>query len=162
MLPSLKHSLGLSRKIAGWNHIKPSCSAAPLTRQIVFTFAYSLLGKGSVKFAAVLLLSFGASLRDSEARQLCWEHIALPGDIRLSSYGSSSAGVNIVDAKTSLQTGRLQFVPTTDPEIITFLVMYREANPEESVIAPSLTYKAYQNSCRLGFFQMSEAHHSAV
>ena len=115
MYPTLKDKLGISRRcIAGWKSLTPARPAAPLTKQMVFAFAYHMLVSKQPQSATAIILSFFGCLRISEALHLCWKDVALPGDVRLSAYGSGIAGINIRDAKTSRQTGPLQFVKIND------------------------------------------------
>eukprot|EP00178_Gracilaria_changii_P016391 TRINITY_DN466_c0_g1_i1.p1 TRINITY_DN466_c0_g1~~TRINITY_DN466_c0_g1_i1.p1 ORF type:complete len:419 (-),score=36.56 TRINITY_DN466_c0_g1_i1:32-1288(-) len=144
MHPCLRSELGMSRRcLSGWKHLKPSTSASPLTRQMCFAFAWKLLLTRDIQAAAVLLLSFAACLRVSEALKLCWKDIAFPGDIRLSAFGKGIAGVNIADAKTSRKTGRLQFVALKCHEVIVFLQVLKTSFPHQTRISGKLSYPTY-------------------
>ena len=167
IFPEYRQRVGrTTRALKGWKQLKPSRSATPFTREMVFAFACLFLRSNKTEAAAVLLLSFGAYLRISEAINLEWTHIALPGDSRLSGFPAGTAGANIKDAKTSKQTGRLQFVTIDDPPVVRFLQMYRAANSAALKFAPHANYATYSAALKeatnhFGLSNISIRPHSA-
>ena len=69
-----------------------------------------MLQKQKIAAAIVLIKSFSACLRVSEALSLAWQNVALPGDLCLEAFPAGTAVINIHDEKTSRYTGKLQFV----------------------------------------------------
>ena len=123
-------------------------------------FVTYFLEKDHVGPAAAFLLCFGALLRIGEALKLTWENVALPGDVRQFGFPPATAGVNIVDAKTSKRTSKFQFVLIYDPDAILFLQKYHAAVPSHSrKVLPSLTYASYASAYRkaTAFFGTSKS-----
>lgn len=144
MHPCLRSELGMSqRSLNGWKHLKLIIPAAPLTQQMCFAFAWKLLLTQGFRAAAVLLISFAACLRVAEALKLTWHDVAFPGDIRLFAFEKGTAGINIMDAKTSRKTGKLQFVAVQWHEVIAFLKLLNAAYPQQQRISGTLSYPAY-------------------
>eukprot|EP00737_Agarophyton_chilense_P002675 gb/GEZJ01003070.1/.p2 GENE.gb/GEZJ01003070.1/~~gb/GEZJ01003070.1/.p2 ORF type:complete len:138 (-),score=13.50 gb/GEZJ01003070.1/:4702-5115(-) len=133
--------------------MKPSCSSAPLSKQITMAFSWLFPNQNNCEAAAVLLIPHGANLRLSEDLKLLWEEIALPGDVRVFAYGSEVAGVNIRYAKTSRKTGRLQFASICDADFIKFLTSCRLRNPLQILALPKVPIQClrecHQECCLL-------------
>ena len=98
---------------------------------------------GKISAATVLLTSFSASLRVSEALRLTWQRIALPGDLRLAAYPSGTAGINILDAKTSRYTGKLQFVKVSDRHGIKLLAELKHRSTANTARIAPISYQQY-------------------
>lgn len=116
--------------------------------------------------AALLLISYDALLRLSEGLSLMWDNILFPGDLRLQGYGALTAGVTILDSKTSRSAGRFQFVKIEDKNVIQFLKVYRSMNRVTTHFVNELTYSRYERSLkqaarRLGVSNQHFSSHSA-
>lgn len=94
------------------------------------------------------MLSYEALLRVSEALSLKCNDISFPGDIRLQGYGPLTAGVTVIDSKTSRSSGRYQFVKITDPKVIQFLKVYRSTHELNAKFVNQLTYTRYERSLK--------------
>ena len=145
MIPSLRGShLGLSRRcLTGWRMLRPSKSSAPFTKDIVLALAWHLVIKSKPEAACVLLTSFSACLRVSEALSLRMQDIALPGDMRIASHGSHVAGINVRDAKTARYSGTLQFVKIDDVDAIKFLQAWKASTSQSNGALVCLSYHTY-------------------
>ena len=157
--PSTKMQLGLARRcISEWKALKPSRSSAPFTKELVLALAWEMLAKSKVESATVLLTSFAACLRVSKALKLTWSQVALPGDLRLSSYSPETAGLNIYDSKTSRYTGKLQFVKLSDREGVKFLSGLRCVRSSASMRIVPIKYHQYSNDLRkaITHFQLQD------
>ena len=159
MYPSVKQDLGLARRcLSGWKTLKPSRSSAPFTKEIVLALAWVMVTNGKIESATVLLTSFSACLRVSEALNITWRRVALPGDLRLAAYPAGTAGVNIQDAKTSRYTGKLQFVKLADQHGINLLSALKQRYPQNIGRIAPISYQRYTDDLRqsLEHFQLEE------
>ena len=159
MYPSVKQDLGLARRcLSGWKTLKPSRSSAPFTKEIVLTLAWVMVTNGKIESATVLLTSISACLRVSEALNITWRRVALPGDLRLAAYPAGTARVNIQDAKTSRYTGKLQFVKLADQHGINLLSALKQRNPQNIGRIASISYQRYTDELRqsLAHFQLEK------
>ena len=158
LFPGQKTTFGrTARALTGWKISKPPKSATPLSRTMVMAYAAKLLLSKRTSAATILLLCYGACLRVGEALKLKWEHVALPGDPRLSAFPPGTAGVNILDAKTSKRTGRLQFVPIQDDIVIQFLRKIHDNPSPDEALAPHIDYQSYSKYLKeaTSYFQIS-------
>ena len=113
MYPSAKLEMGLARRcIAGWKALRPARSSAPFTKDLVLALTWKMVIHGKIAAATVLLTSFSACLRVSEALKLTWQREALPGELRLAAYPSGTAGINttpkLLDIPTNFNPLRCQ------------------------------------------------------
>ena len=144
MYPTLKDKPGISRHcIAGCKSLTPARPAAPLTKQIVFAFAYDMLVSKQPQSTTAIILSFFGCLRISEALHLRWKDLALPDDVRLSAYGSGIAGINIRDVKTSRQTGAIQFVKINDSTANDYLRVLHDDVSDHGSRVTGASYQSY-------------------
>ena len=99
--------------------------------------------QGNCEAAIVILTTFAACLRVSEALFIEIQDIAFPGDARIAGYGHSTAGINIKDAKTSRYTGRLQFVKLDDPQTIKIIQAWTKVTNRKTGRLVTLNYQRY-------------------
>ena len=150
MYPSLRGAnLGLSKRcISGWRALRPAQSSAPFTKSLTLALSWTLLVGGFTPAAVTLVTTYCGCLRVSEALALRLEDIALPGDVRLASYGPRTAGLNVRDAKTSRYTGRLQFVKLDDIDAVTLLGLWKASAQRSSGPLIQLSYQQYSTQLK--------------
>lgn len=116
--PYLRRKFGLSRRaLTGWHKVKPSKSALPLTRNIMFAFAAYFARKRDIAAAVAIALQWATYIRGSEVLALRADDIALPGDARFLHLNSHIGRVNIESSKT----GPCQYTPIRDLEVVALL-----------------------------------------
>lgn len=142
LYPSQRNCFGFARRcIRGWRPNVPSQSSVPLTRELMLAFSARLLQIGRLHSAVALALSWSGYLRASEALDLTWDRVALPGDVRLAHRGTAAAGVNIVNAKT----GPLQFVPIHDKLVVRLLQTFAGSRRAQNVSPTRLFCLSYHS-----------------
>lgn len=140
----LKPHLNLSRRsIVGWSRTTKRHPSTPLSPQMAYAFARHLLNDGSCDSACILLLSFAGFLRASEALNLTWADVTLPGDCRLAGYPPHTCGLNVVDAKTATEVGERQFVAIHCARTAKLLRAISRGQKPGHLISNLLSYSTY-------------------
>ncbi|KAI0563520.1 DNA breaking-rejoining enzyme [Gracilaria domingensis] len=139
VVPDLRCHLGLARKAVGaWKRCVPHQSSLPLTLLLIRAIVGRLEETRRHDSAVAISIAWGAFLRASETISLRKEDIALPGDSRISSLGSSQlVGVLVRHAKT--RTTQFTFIHET--AVISYVCSHMSNRTSKTLF--NITYNGY-------------------
>lgn len=116
-----------------------------MTKDIFLALIKQMEEAGQHECAAALSLAWGGYLRASEVISVRASDLALHEDVRISHLQRAIAVVTTREA----ETGPLQFVPISDPEVIDIITAFKQRSYSNNRLF-NLSYTKYRGEMKLG------------